>query len=64
MALAPQLHNLSFDHVNGLDTGDLRSLGQYCKHLGKIERIYVLSIKIYIFRMSDPFQLHDSKKHI
>ena len=64
MALAPQLQNLSFDHVNGLDTADLRSLGQYCKHLGKIIKMYVLSICIYIVRMTYPSQLHNSKKHI
>ena len=34
LALAQKLKHLSFDHVNGLDTGDLRTIGQDCTKLG------------------------------
>jgi len=33
LALAQKLQSLSFDHVNGLDTGDLRTIGQDCTKL-------------------------------
>ena len=36
MALAPKLRHLSFDHINGMDTGDLRCIGQDCINLGRV----------------------------
>lgn len=36
LALAPQIQKLSFDHINGLDTKDMRSIGQYCTKLADL----------------------------
>ena len=33
LALSPRLTRLSLDHLNGLDTGDLRTIGQHCQAL-------------------------------
>ena len=63
VALAPQLQKLCFDHVNGLDTGDIRSIGQHCKVLGKLEEVSKSPFLIYICRAPDSVQLHRSKKH-
>ena len=38
LALAQKLQSLSFDHVNGLDTADLRTIGQDCTKLRKVFR--------------------------
>ena len=37
MGLASRLRTLGLDHVYAWDTGDLRAVGQHCRHLGEGE---------------------------
>ena len=46
LALAPQIQKLSFDHINGLDTKDMRSIGQYFTKLGKFDHYYIFQLII------------------